>query len=122
MAKLKLKQKLLNSGSSTVTIKSEDNQPETEAAYVQSSIEPLTTTIRGGVRISGLSRSEIYRCLANGRIQAVKSGRRTLIAVERFAAQVQYRIAAAGDLPRPEQRSLNKATPRGLAGGAAVGT
>ena len=42
-------------------------------------IQPLTITIPDAVRMSGLSRSEIYRRLAAGDIEARKSGSRTLI-------------------------------------------
>jgi hypothetical protein len=42
-------------------------------------IQPLTVTIPDAVRISGLSRSEIYRRLGAGDIEARKSGSRTLI-------------------------------------------
>lgn len=44
-----------------------------------SSTEPMTVTVREAVRLSGLSRSELYRRLAAGRIEARKSGSRTLI-------------------------------------------
>jgi hypothetical protein len=42
-------------------------------------IDPITAPISDAVRISGLSRSEIYRRLAVGDILAVKNGSRTLI-------------------------------------------
>jgi hypothetical protein len=42
-------------------------------------IQPLTVTIPDAVRISGLSRSEIYRRLGTGNIEARKNGSRTLI-------------------------------------------
>jgi hypothetical protein len=42
-------------------------------------IQPLTITIPDAVRVSGLSRSEIYRRLGTGDIEARKSGSRTLI-------------------------------------------
>jgi excisionase family DNA binding protein len=40
---------------------------------------PFTATIAMTSSLSGLSRSEIYRLLAAGRLRAVKSGRSTLI-------------------------------------------
>jgi hypothetical protein len=43
---------------------------------------PLAYEIREASRISGLSRSELYRRLAAGDIQAVKNGRRTLILMD----------------------------------------
>lgn len=42
-------------------------------------IRPLTVTIPEAARLSGLSRSELYRQLGAGRIRACKSGSRTLI-------------------------------------------
>ena len=45
----------------------------------KTSIEPLALSINEAVRVSGLSRSEIYRLLASDRIKAVKSGRTTLV-------------------------------------------
>jgi len=40
---------------------------------------PLTVTIPDAARLSGLSRSELYRRLGAGDIEARKSGSRTLI-------------------------------------------
>jgi hypothetical protein len=60
-------------------------------------IEPIAVTIPQAVRISGLSRSEIYRRLAAGDIDAIKSGTRALILVDsikRYLASLptaQYR-------------------------------
>ena len=42
-------------------------------------LEPLTITVNEAVRVSGRSRSEIYRNLASGKIKAKKDGKRTLI-------------------------------------------
>jgi excisionase family DNA binding protein len=47
-----------------------------------STIDPIAAPISEASRISGLSRSEIYRRLATGDIRAVKSGSRTLILVD----------------------------------------
>jgi hypothetical protein len=60
-------------------------------------IEPITVTVPDTIRISGLSRSEIYRRLAAGDLEAIKSGTRTLIlldSVKRYLASLptaQYR-------------------------------
>ena len=60
-------------------------------------IEPIAVTLPDAIRISGLSRSEIYRRLAAGDIDAIKSGTRTLILVDsikRYLASLptaQYR-------------------------------
>jgi hypothetical protein len=48
--------------------------------------EVLTAPIPDACRISGLSRSEIYRRLATGDIRAVKSGARTLIIMDSLRA------------------------------------
>jgi Helix-turn-helix domain len=48
--------------------------------------EVLATPIPDACRISGLSRSEIYRRLATGDIRAVKSGSRTLILMDSLRA------------------------------------
>jgi hypothetical protein len=45
-------------------------------------LEPLTITVSEAVRISGRSRSEIYRNLASGKLRAKKDGKRTLILFE----------------------------------------
>jgi hypothetical protein len=42
-------------------------------------IEPLAATIPNASRLSGMSRSELYRRLAAGDIRAVTNGGRTLI-------------------------------------------
>jgi helix-turn-helix protein len=60
-------------------------------------IEPIAVTIPDAIRISGLSRSEIYRRLAAGDLEAIKSGARTLIllnSIKRYLASLptaQYR-------------------------------
>ena len=45
-------------------------------------LTPFTVSIAEARRISGLSRSEIYRRLADNRLQAIKSGSRTLIILD----------------------------------------
>ena len=52
------------------------------------SLEPIAAAIPEACRISGLSRSEIYRRLATGDIRAVKSGARTLILVDSLRAHL----------------------------------
>ena len=47
-----------------------------------SQTSPLAVTIHEAVRVSGLSRSELYRRLADGKVRAVKSGSRTLILMD----------------------------------------
>jgi hypothetical protein len=48
----------------------------------------LAAPIADACRISGLSRSEIYRRLAAGDIRAVKSGSRTLILMDSLRAHL----------------------------------
>ena len=45
-------------------------------------IEPIAAAIPDACRVSGMSRSEIYRRLAAGDIRAVKSGSRTLVLLD----------------------------------------
>jgi hypothetical protein len=61
-------------------------------------IQPLTVTISEAVRLSGLSRSELYRQLSAGRILASKSGARTLIVWASLRIHVET-------LPRAEFRA-----------------
>lgn len=49
---------------------------------------PLTVTIHEAVRVSGLSRSEVYRRLADGKLRAVKSGSRTLVLMASLRAHL----------------------------------
>lgn len=48
---------------------------------------PITITISGAVKASGLSRTTIYAALKRGELTAMKAGRRTLI---RFADLEAY--------------------------------
>jgi hypothetical protein len=50
--------------------------------------DPLAVPIPEAVRLSGLSRSELYRRLASGHVRAVKSGARTLILVDSLRAHL----------------------------------
>ncbi len=50
------------------------------------SLDPLALPIADAVTFSGLSRSEVYRQLATGKLRAVKSGSRTLVLVESIRA------------------------------------
>jgi excisionase family DNA binding protein len=45
-------------------------------------IEPITATIPTASLISGLGRTTIYQRIKEGKIEAIKSGDRTLIVVE----------------------------------------
>jgi hypothetical protein len=51
--------------------------------------QPLTVTIPEAVRLSGLSRSELYLQLSAGHILARKSGSRTLILWASLKAHVE---------------------------------
>lgn len=53
-----------------------------------SPVEPIAAPISDACRMSGLSRSEIYRRLATGDIRAVKSGSRTLILLDSLRAHL----------------------------------
>jgi excisionase family DNA binding protein len=65
-------------------------------------IEPIAAPIPDVSRVSGLSRSEIYRCLSNGRLEAIKSGSRTLILMDSVRAYL-------ASLPRATFRSPKSA-------------
>lgn len=67
-------------------------------------IEPLAATIPDAVRLSGLSRSEIYRRLAAGDIRAVKNGGRTLILMESVRAYLARLPVATFRAPSAEPR------------------
>ncbi len=51
--------------------------------------QPLAVTIPEAVRLSGLSRSELYRQMGAGRIRARKSGSRTLIIWASLQAHIE---------------------------------
>jgi hypothetical protein len=63
-------------------------------------IDPLAVPIAEAVRLSGLSRSELYRRLATGHVRAVKSGARTLILMDSLRAHLQSLPAATFRAPK----------------------
>jgi excisionase family DNA binding protein len=63
-------------------------------------IEPIAAPIPEASRISGLSRSEIYRRLAAGDIRAVKSGSRTLILLDSLREHLASLPAATFRAPK----------------------
>jgi len=65
-----------------------------------SSVEILAAPISDACRISGLSRSEIYRRLAAGDIHAVKSGSRTLILMDSLRVHLASLPAATFRAPK----------------------
>jgi hypothetical protein len=62
--------------------------------------QPLTVTIPEAVRLSGLSRSELYRQMSVGHIHARKSGSRTLILWASLKAHVEALPEAAFRAPK----------------------
>ena len=50
--------------------------------------QPISATIANVTRQTGLSRSEIYRLLARGKLKAVKSGRSTLVLMDSVVAHL----------------------------------
>ena len=64
-------------------------------------MEPLAAPIPDACRISGLSRSEIYRRLSAGDIHAIKSGSRTLILMDSLRAHLASLPAATFRAPKP---------------------
>jgi excisionase family DNA binding protein len=67
---------------------------------ITSQASPLAVTIHEAVRVSGLSRSELYRRLADGKVRAVKSGSRTLILMDSLRAYVASLPAATFRAPK----------------------
>ena len=65
-------------------------------------LEPLAAPIPDACRISGLSRSEIYRRLASGDIRAVKSGSRTLILMDSLRGHLASLPPATFRAPKRE--------------------
>jgi excisionase family DNA binding protein len=57
-------------------------------------MERLAYPLKDAVAASGLSRSEIYRLLADGRIVARKAGRRTLITAQSLHDYIEKLPAA----------------------------
>ena len=51
--------------------------------------EPIAVPVLEAVRLSGISRSELYRRLAAGDIRAVKSGSRTLIVMDTLRGHIE---------------------------------
>ena len=71
--------------------------PNTE---VDEQLRPVTVSIAEVRRISGCSRSEIYRQLAAGKIKAVKAGSRTLILLDSLIDHLETLPAATFRSPR----------------------
>lgn len=69
------------------------------AALSVRTMEPLAVSITEACRISGLSRSELYRRMAAGQIEARKSGVRTLVLVASLKAHLASLPAAAFRAP-----------------------
>jgi predicted DNA-binding transcriptional regulator AlpA len=57
--------------------------------HLTAGTQPLAVTIPEAVRLSGLSRSEIYRRLSTRDIEARKSGSRTLIVWESLKEHIE---------------------------------
>jgi predicted DNA-binding transcriptional regulator AlpA len=62
--------------------------------------EPIALSIPEAQKLSGLRRSELYRRLASGDIQAIKSGSRTLIFMESLRAHIASLPPATFRAPR----------------------
>jgi hypothetical protein len=63
-------------------------------------VEPLALPLARATLVSGLSRSELYRRLAAGDLQAVKAGKRTLILAASLRAYLAGLPPAAFRPPR----------------------
>ncbi len=70
-------------------------------ASCETRLEPLAVSVADAVRVSGLSRSELYRLMGAGRIRAIKHGVRTLIPMASLRALLDS--APAADIRAPKQ-------------------
>lgn len=52
-------------------------------------MEPLTVTIQGAKAALGLGHTKIYSLIGEGRLKAVKVGRRTLVTTDSIRALVE---------------------------------
>lgn len=75
--------------------------PEIAAQAGPSACEPLTVTIPETIRISGYSRSEVYRRLASGDLEAVKAGRSTRVLMQSIRRSVAALPRARFKSPAP---------------------
>jgi hypothetical protein len=72
-------------------------------------IEPAHVTMGEGCRFTGDSRTTMYEAIGKGEVEAVKSGRRTLLVFESLKRRVASRKPAAigaGDQKFRELRKL----------------
>lgn len=58
-------------------------------------MEPVTTTIDGTRKATGLGTTKIYELIGEGRLETVKIGRRTLVKVASIRALVGADMAEA---------------------------
>ena len=56
--------------------------------HILQQVDPIARPINDIVRMTGISRSELYRRLAAGDIRAVKSGRTTLVLMDSVRAHL----------------------------------
>jgi excisionase family DNA binding protein len=64
--------------------------------------QAYAAAINDASAFSGLSRSEIYRCLADGKIRAIKSGKRTLILMDSLRDHLASLPAATFASPKTQ--------------------
>lgn len=56
------------------------------------SIEPLSVTLDGAVKLTGISRTVLYEMLARGELRRVKFGKRTLVFVSDLKAVLERNV------------------------------
>ncbi len=66
-------------------------------------VEPIAVRVGDAARITGLCRSKIFRLIASGDIEAVKSGKARIVFVDSLKAYL--RAGAATQSGRPPTRS-----------------
>lgn len=52
-------------------------------------MEPVTVTVEGAKRATGLGTTKLYELISEGRLKTVKIGRRTLVTVDSIKALVE---------------------------------
>lgn len=52
-------------------------------------MDPITVTIDGAKKATGLGNTKIYELIAEGKLQAVKVGRRTLVRTDSIRALME---------------------------------
>lgn len=74
--------------------------PALVRAAPASPVDPVTVTVPEAIRLSGLSRSGLYRLAASGDLALVKSGSRSLVRMDSLRAYLTKLPGASLRTPR----------------------